>query len=71
MPFYLESQDGIQSYRADLFCSKKVLVDGELYSLEDLGFQDWLRTTSQHKPPQKKLKAVWYGISTKTSEEKT
>ena len=63
MPFYLESQDATQSYRAYLFCSKKDLVDGELYSLEELGFQDWLRTAgNQYKPPQKKLKSNWYGV---------
>lgn len=61
MPFYLESQDGSQSYKADMFCSKKDLLNGLLYSLDDLGFQDWLRTYSQHRPPQKKLLAKWYG----------
>ena len=63
MPFYLESQDGTQSYRADLFATKKDLEDGKLYPLEELGFADWLRTAGkQRKPPQKKLMARWYGI---------
>lgn len=62
MPFYLESQDGSQSYRADLFCNKIDLADGQLYALEDLGFSDWLKTAaSQHKPPQRKLVAKWSG----------
>lgn len=61
MPMYLESLDDKQSYRADLFCSKKDLVDGKIYSLEELGFDDWLRTAgNQHKPPQKKLIARLY-----------
>lgn len=59
--FYLESQDGSQSYRADLFCSKTDLVDGQTYTLEELGFIDWLKTAgSQHKPPQRKLVAKSY-----------
>ncbi len=61
MPFYLESQDGSQSYRADMFCNRKDLVDGQPYSLDELEFCDWLKTTSQHKPPQKKLVAKLYG----------
>lgn len=63
MPMYLESLDGMQSYMADMFCRiASSLVDGHIYALEELGFQDWLRTAgNQHKPPQKKLKAVWYG----------
>lgn len=61
MAFYLESQDGSQSYLAGLFSDKSDLIDGRLYTLEELGFSDWLRTTSQHKPPQKKLVAKWYG----------
>lgn len=62
MPFYLESQDGSQSYRADMFCAKDDLVDGQLYTLEELGFSDWLKTAdNQHKPPQRKLIANWYG----------
>jgi len=69
MPFYLESQDGSQSFAASLFCKKKDLVDGEMYSLEELGFSDWLRTAgSQHKPPPKKLKAVWYGFPAATGK---
>lgn len=44
MPFYLESQDDKQSYRADMFSSKKDLEDGKLYSLEELEFDDWLKT---------------------------
>lgn len=60
MPFYLESQDGSQSYLATLFCKKRDLVDGQLYSLDELQFSDWLKTTSQHKPPQKKLIARLY-----------
>lgn len=61
MPFYLESVDGSQSYKADMFCGKKDLVDGQIYTLDELGFLDWLRTAgNQHKPPQKKLKANWY-----------
>lgn len=61
MPFYLESLDGSQSYLADLFSSRRDLVDGNIYPLEELGFSDWLRTGSHHRPPQRKLKAVWYG----------
>lgn len=61
MPFYLESQDGSQSYDAAVFCQKRDLIDGQLYSPEELGFNDWLVTSSQHRPPQKKLRAVWYG----------
>lgn len=69
MPFYLESQDGSQSYRADLFCTKTDLVDGQLYSLDELDFSDWLKSAgSQHKPPQRKLVANWYGP--KSSESK-
>jgi hypothetical protein len=61
MPFYLESDDGKQSYLAELFCKKVGLEDGKLYTLEELGFVDWLKTSNQHKPPQKKLRANWYG----------
>lgn len=61
MGFYLESQDGSQSYLAKLFCKKKDLVHGQLYTLEELDFSDWLRISTQHKPPQKKLVANWYG----------
>lgn len=62
MHFYLESQDGSQSYREDLFCQKKDLIDGNLYTTDELGFNDWLRTSKQHKPPQKKLIARLYGV---------
>lgn len=59
--FYLESLDGSQSYRADLFASKRDLEHGHIYSPQELGFSDWLRTSgSQHKPPQKKLRAIKY-----------
>lgn len=62
MPFYLESLDGSQSYRADLFSAKTDLEDGKIYTLDECGFGDWLRTAgNQYKPPQKKLKANWYG----------
>ena len=58
---YLESMDGSQSYLADLFTERRDLVDCEVYSLEELGFNDWLRTAgNQHRPPHKKLKAVRY-----------
>lgn len=72
MPFYLESQDGSQSYRADLFCKKNDLKDGQIYSLEELGFSDWLKTAgNQHKPPQKKLVAKWYGLKSETPNTRT
>jgi hypothetical protein len=72
MPFYLESMDGSQSYKADFFCTKADLVDGQLYTLEELGFSDWLRTAgSQHKPPQKKLKANWYGPVSRATDGET
>lgn len=62
MPFYLESLDGTQSYLASVFSSKVDLVDGQVYKLEELGFTDWLKTAgNQHKKPQNKLKANWYG----------
>lgn len=62
MPFYLESQDGSQSYKADFFCTKKNLIDGQIYTLEELGFSCDIKTAgSKHKPPQKKLIAKWYG----------
>jgi hypothetical protein len=62
MPTYLESLDGNQIYKADVFCERRDLVDGQVYPLNELGFSDWLRTAgSQHKSPQKKLKAIWYG----------
>lgn len=62
MPMYLESLDGNQSYRTDVFClDYKSLENGKVYSLGDVGFLDWLRTCSSHKPPAKKLRAVWYG----------
>lgn len=62
MPMYLESLDGSQSYLAEIFFKKRDLVNGKVYSLEELGFLDWLCTAgSQHKSPQKKLKAHWYG----------
>lgn len=61
MHFYLESLDGTQSYRADLFCTRTDLEDGKIYTLEELGFNDWLKTHNQHKKPQSKLKAVAYG----------
>lgn len=57
--FTLESLDGSQSYLAELFSAKKDLEDGKIYDLAELGFDDWLVTCkSQHKPPQKKLRAV-------------
>ena len=62
MPMYLESLDGSQTYLADLYSRKCDLVDGQVYSPEQLGFVDWLKTAgAQHKPPQKTLKAIWYG----------
>lgn len=61
MPFYLESQDGSQGYKASLFSSKRDLIESKIYTLEDLGFCDLLCITSQNKPPQKKLIAKWYG----------
>jgi len=57
--FYLESQDGTQSYKADMFCNKKDLVNGQIYTLQELGFDDWLKTAD--KKPQNKLKAIVYG----------
>jgi hypothetical protein len=70
MPMYLESLDGSQSYRADMFCGKRELIDGQIYSLEELVFSDWLKTAgTQHKPPQKKLKANWYGPKLNDSTE--
>ncbi|TXG78398.1 hypothetical protein E6Q11_01120 [Candidatus Dojkabacteria bacterium] len=62
MAFYLESLDGNQSYRADLFTARRDLIHGEVYSIDDLEFQDWLRTSSQHKSPPKKLRAVNYAV---------
>jgi hypothetical protein len=65
MPMYLESLDNTQSYLADLFVSKDIfekLEDGKIYNTNELKFDDWLITAGkQHKSPQKKLKAVWYG----------
>lgn len=58
---YLESLDGHQSYRADLFCKDwKLLENGKIYNTEELGMYDWLRASSLHKSPQKKLKAIFY-----------
>jgi hypothetical protein len=58
--YYLESQDGSQSYLAAMFAEKTDLVNGQLYTLEELGFSDWLRASTPHKPPHKKLIANWY-----------
>lgn len=70
MPFYLESQDGSQSYLASVFCNKKNLVNSQIYTLEDLGFFEWLKTAgSQHKPPHRKLVANWYGSSRKLKSQ--
>jgi len=62
MPFYLESLDGSQSYLASMFSRKSDLDDGRIYDLDELDFTDWLKTAGgQHKAPQKKLRARWYG----------
>lgn len=61
MTKYLESDDGEQSYLASAFSTRKDLVEGELYDLQELQFTDWVRTAgSQHKPPRKKLRVVNY-----------
>ena len=59
MPFYLESLDGTQNYKADVFCNREDLIEGKIYDLTELGFSEWFTTGG--KKAQKKLKTVWYG----------